>query len=59
MAKKDGWLSTYTMTGLLDLENGFIRIEREDDEPTIMVAEDIERFDGKTVTITVICEEPK
>ncbi len=59
MAKKDGWSSTYTMTGLLDLENGFIKIEREDDEPLVVIADDIERFEGKTVTITVVCEEPK
>ena len=59
MAKKDGWSSTYTMTGLLNLENGFISIEREDDEPQVVIADDIDRFEGKTVTITVVCEEPK
>ena len=59
MAKKDGWLSTYTMTGILNLEDGFIKIENADDEPPIIIADDIERLDGKMVTITVTCDEPR
>lgn len=57
MAKKDGWLSTYTLTGILNLDDGFIKVECGDDEPPIDIADDIERLDGKVVTITVTCNE--
>lgn len=59
MAKKNGFLTTYNMTGILNLKDETILIESEEDEPTIVVANDIKRFDGKVVTITVTCEEPK
>ena len=59
MAKKDGWVSTYCITGVLNLEDGFIKIEREDNEPPIIIADDINRLDGKVVTITVACDEPR
>lgn len=59
MAKKDGWASTYCITGVLNLDDGFIKIEREDDEPPVIIADDIDRLDGKVVTITVACDEPR
>lgn len=59
MATKDGWNNKYTMTGVLNLDDGFIKIEREDDEPPVIIADDIACCDGKVVTISIICDEPR
>lgn len=57
MASKDGWNNKFTISGVLDLDNGYIAIERGDDE-SVMLADSIERLNGKDVTIVVSCEEP-
>ena len=57
MATKDGWNNKFTISGVLDLDNGYIAIERGDDE-SVMLADSIERLNGKDVTIVVSCEEP-
>ena len=57
MASKDGWNNKFTISGVLDLDNVYIAIERGDDE-SVMLADSIERLNGKDVTIVVSCEEP-
>ena len=57
MATKDGWNNKFTISGVLNLDDDIIAIERGDDEP-IILADSIERLNGKDVTIVVSCEEP-
>lgn len=57
MATKDGWSNKFTISGVLNLDDGIIAIERGDDEPVIL-ADSVERLNGKDVTIVVSCEEP-
>ena len=56
MATKDGWNNKFTISGVLNLDDGIIAVERGDDEPVIL-ADSIERLNGKDVTIVVSCEE--
>ena len=58
MATKDGWNNKFTISGVLNLDDGIIVVERGDDEPVIL-ANSIERLNGKDVTIVVSCEEPR
>lgn len=57
MANKDGWNNKFTISGILNLDDGIITIERGDDEP-IVLSDSIDRLNGKDVTIVVGCEEP-
>ena len=57
MATKDGWNNKFTISGVLNLDDGIIAVERGDDEP-VKLADSIERLNGKDVTIMVSCEEP-
>ena len=57
MATKDGWNNKFTISGVLNLDDGIIAIERGDDEPVVL-ADSIDRLNGKDVIITVVCEEP-
>lgn len=57
MATKDGWNNKFTISGVLNLDDGVIAIERGDDEPVVL-ADSIDRLNGKDVIITVTCEEP-
>jgi hypothetical protein len=57
MATKDGWNNKFTISGVLNLDDGIIAIERGDDEPVVL-ADSIVRLNGKDVIITVTCEEP-
>ena len=57
MATKDGWNNKFTISGVLNLDDGIIAIERGDDEPVVL-ADSIDRLNGKDVIITVTCEEP-
>ena len=56
MAAKNGWNNKFTISGVLNLDNDIITIEREDGEPVIL-ADEINRLNGKDVVITVSCEE--
>lgn len=56
MATKNGWNNKFTISGVLNLDDGIITIEREDGEPVIL-ADGIDRLNGKDVVITVSCEE--
>lgn len=56
MATKDGWNNKFTISGVLNLDDGIIAIEREDGDPVIL-ADGINRLNGKDVVITVSCEE--
>jgi hypothetical protein len=57
MATKDGWNNKFTISGILNLDDGIIAIEREDGEPVVL-ADSIDRLNGKDVIIMVACEEP-
>ena len=57
MATKDCWNNKFTISGVLNLDDGIIAIERGDDEPVVL-ADSIDRLNGKDVIITVTCEEP-
>lgn len=56
MATKNGWNSKFTISGILNLDKGIIAIEREDGE-TVILADGIDRLNGKDVVVTVSCEE--
>lgn len=56
MAIKNGWNNKFTISGVLNLDDGNIVVEREDGEPVIL-ADGIDRLNGKDVVITVSCEE--
>lgn len=56
MATKDGWNNKFTISGILNLDDGIITIEREDGEPVIL-ADSIDRLNGKDVVVMVSCEE--
>ena len=57
MATKNGWNNKFTISGILNLDNGIIAIEREDGNPVIL-ADEIDKLNGKDVVITITCEEP-
>lgn len=57
MTTKNGWNNKFTISGILNLDNGIITIECEDGEPVIL-ADGIDRLNGKDVVVTVSCEEP-
>lgn len=56
MATKDGWNNKFTISGVLNLDDGIIAIEREDGE-SVILADEIDRLNGEDVVITVSCEE--
>lgn len=56
MATKDGWNNKFTISGILNLDDGIVTIERGEEE-SVVLADSIDRLDGKDVTITVSCEE--
>lgn len=56
MATKDGWNNKFTISGILNLDDGIITIEREDGEPVIL-ADSIDRLNGKDVVVMVSCDE--
>jgi hypothetical protein len=56
MATKNGWNNEFTISGILNLDNGIIVIEREDGE-SVILADKIDRLNGKDVVIMISCEE--
>ena len=56
MATKDGWNNKFTISGVLNLDDGIIAIERGDDEPVVL-ADSIDRLNGKDVVVMVSYEE--
>lgn len=56
MATKNRWNNKFTISGILNLDDGIITIEREDGEPVIL-ADSIDRLNGKDIVVMVSCEE--
>lgn len=56
MATKNGWNNKFTISGVLNLDDGNIVVEREDGEP-VSLLDAIDRINGENVVITVSCEE--
>ena len=46
MATKDGWNNKFTISGVLNLDDGIIAIERGNDEPVVL-ADSIDRLNGR------------